>query len=217
MGPSVEKGLDYTIARRRMVEEQLSSRDIADERILKAFLEVPRHLFVDQAIGARAYDDCSFPIGLGQTISQPYIQALMMQYLSIRPDDRVLEIGTGSGYQTAILSLLAREVYSIERLSPLSKKAGDTLSKVKTGRIRIKVSDGSDGWSFYSPFDKIIVSAAMPEKPVKLISQLAEKGMLIAPVNSDREYLMLFIRDKDVITEKRLSQCAFVPLLKGVG
>ena len=98
----MEKGLDYRIARRRMVEEQLSSRDIHDNRILKAFLEVPRHLFVDPAIGARAYDDCSFPIGLSQTISQPYIQALMMQYLMIRPEDRVLEVGTGSGYQTAI-------------------------------------------------------------------------------------------------------------------
>ncbi|MBN2069815.1 MAG: protein-L-isoaspartate(D-aspartate) O-methyltransferase [Candidatus Krumholzibacteriota bacterium] len=200
-----------------MVEEQLSSRDIRDERVLKAFMEVPRHLFVDPAIGARAYDDCSFPIGLAQTISQPYIQALMMQYLKIKPDDRILEVGTGSGYQTAILSLLCREVYSVERLAQLSTKAGDTLSTVRTGRIRIKVADGSNGWRFYAPFDKIIVSAAMPGRPNRLLEQLAEEGMLIAPVASDGEYLVLFSKKNEAIEEERLSQCAFVPLLKGVG
>ncbi|MBN2184551.1 MAG: protein-L-isoaspartate(D-aspartate) O-methyltransferase [Candidatus Krumholzibacteriota bacterium] len=213
----MEKGLDYRIARRRMVEEQLSSRDIQDKRILKAFLEVPRHIFVDPAIGARAYDDCSFPIGLSQTISQPYIQALMMQYLMIRPEDRVLEVGTGSGYQTAILSLLAREVYSVERLPQLSKKAGDALSKIKTGRIRLKVTDGFNGWGFYAPFDKIIVSATIPENPEVLLDQLAEKGLLIAPVSFDGECLMLFSKNDGVINRQRLSECAFVPLLKGVG
>ena len=209
--------VDYSIARRRMVEEQLSARGISDKQLLKAFLEVPRHLFLDPAVGARAYDDCSFPIGLSQTISQPYTQALMMQYLSIRMGDRVLDIGTGSGYQTAIISLLAREVYSVERLAPLSKNAGDILSRIVTGKIRLKVADGSDGWNFYSPFDKIIVSAVMPGKPDSLLDQLADKGMLIAPVASDHEYLMLFAKSGGRIAEQRLSKCAFVPLLKGVG
>ncbi len=199
-----------------MVEEQLSSRDIHDERILKAFLDVPRHIFLDPAIGARAYDDCSFPIGLSQTISQPYIQALMMQYLMIRPEDRVLEVGTGSGYQTAILSLLAREVYSVERLSQLSKKAGDVLSAIKTGRIRLKVTDGFNGWPFYAPFDKIIVSAAIPGNPDILLGQLAENGLMIAPVSSEGEYLMLFSKDDGTIKRQKLSECSFVPLLKGV-
>ena len=175
-----------------MVEEQLIARGIRYEFIMPAFLSVTRHLFVDAAVRVSAHDDCSFPIGHNQSISQPFIQALMMQYLRIQPDDKVLEIGTGSGYQTAILSLLARDVYSIERLAPLSKKAGDILSSIKTGRIRMKVSDGSQGWPFYAPFDKIIVSASMSERPLHLLEQLSENGMLIAPVASDGEFLVLY-------------------------
>ena len=208
--------VDYAIARRRMVREQLADRGISDKRILGAFLEVPRHMFLDPAIGARAYDDCSFPIGYSQTISLPFTQALMMQHLEIGPDDRILEVGTGSGYQTAILSLLGREVYSVERIAPLSRKAGEVLASIRTGRIRLKIVDGSDGWQFYAPFDRIIVAAAMKERPTALLEQLAEGGRLIAPIASKEEHLVLFNKRDGRIVEKRLSRCAFVPLLRGV-
>lgn len=199
-----------------MVKEQLSARDISDRRILEAFNKVPRHLFLDPAIGGRAYDDCSFPIGYSQTISQPYTQALMMQYLKISASDRILEIGTGSGYQTAILSLLGKEVFSIERIAPLSMKAGEVLSGIETGRIRLKVGDGSNGWEFYSPFDRIIVSAAMSERPDILLEQLKDGGLLIAPITAQSENLILFRKKDGKVNSRQLSRCAFVPLLKGV-
>jgi protein-L-isoaspartate(D-aspartate) O-methyltransferase len=216
MESRVETGIDYTIARRRMVTEQLQARGITDEDLLRAFLTVPRHIFVDPAIGSRAYDDCSFPIGHAQTISQPYTIAFMIQSLGVRRSDRVLEIGTGSGYQTAILSLIARDVYSIERLGSLVEKAEAALSRVDRGRIRIKIGDGADGWRYYAPYDRIIVSAAMPERPKALLDQLADDGSLIAPIAEGSEHLMLFSRDGHRITQQRLKKCAFVPLRKGV-
>ncbi|MBN1163479.1 MAG: protein-L-isoaspartate(D-aspartate) O-methyltransferase [Candidatus Krumholzibacteriota bacterium] len=212
----METELDFTIARRRMVVEQLASRGITDERILDAFGRVPRHLFVDPAIGNRAYDDCSFPIGYAQTISQPYIQALMIQHLGVGPRDKVLEIGTGSGYQTAVLSLLCREVFSVERIGALSKKAAEILGRIDTGRIRLRINDGSSGWQFYSPYDRIIVSAVMNARPDHLIEQLADKGTLIAPVDSGSECLVLYKKLDGKFNEQRLAPCSFVPLLKGV-
>ena len=208
---------DYGIARRRMVEEQLVARGIRDERIIEAFLTVPRHLFVDPAVRSRAYDGCSFPIGYNQTISQPFIQAAMMQHLGIISTDRILEIGTGSGYQTAILSLIAREVCSIERIEALSAAAETVLKEIPTGRIRLRAGDGSAGWPYYAPFDKIIVSAAMSERPEELISQLADGGDLIAPVQNVEEQLVLYSKKGEDIQEEKLSRCSFVPLLKGVG
>lgn len=208
---------DYGIARRRMVEEQLVARGIRDERIIEAFLTVPRHLFLDPAVRSRAYDGCSFPIGYSQTISQPFIQAAMMQHLGIKSTDRVLEIGTGSGYQTAILSLIAREVCSIERIEALSKSAEAVLKEIPTGRIRLKAGDGSAGWPYYAPFDKIIVSAATNERPDGLLAQLTSNGNLIAPVQEVEEQLVLYTRRGDEFEEQKLSRCSFVPLLKGVG
>ena len=208
---------DYGIARRRMVEEQLVARNIRDERIVEAFLTVPRHLFVDPAVRSRAYDGCSFPIGYNQTISQPFIQAAMMQHLGINSTDRVLEIGTGSGYQTAILSLIAREVCSIERIEALSAAAETVLKGIPTGKIRLRAGDGSAGWPYYVPFDKIIVSAAMSERPEELLSQLADGGGLIAPVQDLEEQLVLYSKKGEAIKELKLSRCSFVPLLKGVG
>jgi len=213
----MESGNDYKIARRRMVAEQLQARGIADERVLKAFLAIPRHIFVDPAIGSRAYDDCSFPIGYEQTISQPYTIAFMIQSLDVARSSRVLEIGTGSGYQTAILSLLARDVFTIERLSPLLKKAEAALSRVPAGSIRVKVGDGSLGWKSYAPFDRIVVSAACAERPTILLDQLAERGKLIAPISESLEHLVLFAKEHGSITEQRLARCTFVPLLKGEG
>ncbi len=208
---------DYGIARRRMVEEQLVARGIRDERIIEAFLTVPRHLFLDPAVRPRAYDGCSFPIGYNQTISQPFIQAAMMQHLGIKSTDRVLEVGTGSGYQTAILSLISREVCSIERIEALSAAAEAVLTEIPTGRIRLKAGDGSAGWPYYAPFDKIIVSAASNERPGELLLQLAENGCLIAPVQDIEEQLVLYSRRGEEFEEQKLSRCSFVPLLKGVG
>lgn len=198
-----------------MVQEQLYARGITDRRILNAFLAVPRHLFVDPAIGSRAYDDCSFPIGYDQTISQPYTIAFMIQSVGIERLSRVLEVGTGSGYQTAILSLLARDVFSIERLSPLMRNAESVLSRIHTGSIRVKVGDGSLGWKSYAPFDRIIVSAVTSERPAQLLAQLADGGRLVAPVNDDTEHLVLYAKRDGHIAERKLARCAFVPLKKG--
>jgi len=211
----MEAANDYRIARRRMVREQLYARGITDRRILNAFLAVPRHLFVDPAIGSRAYDDCSFPIGYDQTISQPYTIAFMIQALEVPRNCRVLEVGTGSGYQTAILAHLARDVFSIERLAPLMRNAETVLSRLHTGSIRAKVGDGSLGWRSYAPFDRIIVSAVMTERPTTLLEQLAEGGRLVAPVNETSEYLILFTKSDGRVAEQKLARCAFVPLKTG--
>lgn len=213
----MEQGSAYKIARRRMVTEQLEARGITDRKVLRAFLTVPRHLFVDPALESRAYDDCSFPIGYDQTISQPYTIAFMVQSLQVERRSRVLEVGTGSGYQTAILSLLARDVFSIERLAPLLKKAEMALSRIPAGSIRVKVGDGSLGWKSYAPFDRIIVSAASPDRPAALLDQLAEDGRLIAPVGGGSECIVLYTKERGNVAERRLARCAFVPLMKGDG
>jgi len=197
--------------------EQLQARGIADRAILNAFLAVPRHRFVDPAMGSRAYDDCSFPIGYDQTISQPYTIALMIQSLHVGRRSRVLEIGTGSGYQTAILSLLAGDVFSIERLAPLLRKAEAVLSMIRTGSIRVKVGDGSLGWKSYAPFDRIIVSAAMKERPSNLLEQLADGGRLVAPISATEEHIVLFAKRHGAVMEERLARCSFVPLMEGEG
>ncbi len=211
----MEPVTDYPIARRRMVAEQLVARGITDERVLEAFLAVPRHAFVDTALGIRAYDDCSFPIGYEQTISQPYTIAFVVQALGIARESRVLEIGTGSGYQTAILAQLARDVFSIERIEPLLAKAEESLARIPAGSIRVKLGDGSLGWKSYAPFDRILVSASMGERPEHLLDQLAEGGRLIAPIGESAEYLVLFVKENGATTERRIARCAFVPLLKG--
>ena len=208
--------LDYRIARRRMVTEQLIARGISSRPVIDAFMRVPRHRFVDPALGARAYDDCSFPIGFRQTISQPYTIASMVEALSVEPTHKVLEIGTGSGYQTAILSLLSRDVFSIERVERLSEKAEETLKTIETGRIRLKTGDGWHGWDYYAPFDRIIVSAAAKNRPDILLGQLADGGCLIAPVADGAEQIVLYrIRD-GAVEERPLRECAFVPLKKGI-
>jgi protein-L-isoaspartate(D-aspartate) O-methyltransferase len=211
----MEAAADYPIARRRMVEEQLQSRGITDPDILRAFLSVPRHLFVDAAAGNRAYEDCSFPIGYDQTISQPFTIAFMVRSLEVTRRSRVLEIGTGSGYQTAILSLLAHDVFSIERLAPLLKKAEGILARIKTGSIRVKLADGALGWSSYAPFDRIVVSAAMRERPATLLEQLADGGRLVAPISESAEHIVLFTKEGSLVKEQRLARCSFVPLVKG--
>ena len=202
---------------RAQLVETLRAKGINDLAVLKAVAEVPRHMFVPQGVRHRAYEDSPLPIAQGQTISQPYVQATYLQALGLKGDEKVLEVGTGSGYQTAILSLIAREVCSIERIEALSAAAEVVLTEIPTGRIRLKAGDGSAGWPYYAPFDKIIVSAATAERPAELLSQLAGNGCLIAPVQDVEEQLVLYRRRGDEFEEQKLSRCSFVPLLKGVG
>ena len=168
--------------REEMVRTQLGERGIRDVRVLEAMRSVPRHEFVPEEFRDRAYEDCPLPIGEGQTISQPYIVAVMLEHLALRADDRVLEVGTGSGYVTALLSLLCAEVFSVERQASLAEGARAVLARLGCNNVAIRVGDGSVGWSEVAPFDAVLVSAATAEVPVALFEQLSEGGRLIAPV-----------------------------------
>jgi protein-L-isoaspartate(D-aspartate) O-methyltransferase len=200
-----------------MVGNLARSGDLRTARVTEAMLAVPRHSFVEGESLRASYENRPLATEFGQTISQPTVVAIMTEALELTGGERVLEIGTGSGYQTAILSLLAHDVFSIERLAPLLKKAEGVLSTITTGSIRVKVGDGALGWMSYAPFDRIIVSAAMPERPSRLLEQLAEGGRLIAPISGDAEHIVLFAKRGTVVTERRLARCSFVPLLKGEG
>jgi len=167
------------LLRESMVEEQLIPRGINDRRVLDAMRKVPRHLFVPDSGLENAYGDHPMPIGEGQTISQPYIVALMTQSLGLKGTEKVLEIGTGSGYQAAILSLLSKEVYSIDRYGDLSQKAGETLGKLAFTNIKLMTGDGTEGWKEFAPYDAIIVTAATPSIPQPLLDQLTEHGRIV--------------------------------------
>lgn len=173
---------DYAKARTRMVQEQLTTRDIVDRRVLDAMLEVPRHLFVEDALRAQAYSDFPLPIGEGQTISQPYIVALMTQMLNLKGQEKVLEVGSGCGYQTAILARLCTQVYSVERIKKLLGKARKNLDKTRCYNAVCKVADGTLGWQEHAPYDAIMVTAGGPEIPNALIEQLADPGVMVIPV-----------------------------------
>jgi protein-L-isoaspartate(D-aspartate) O-methyltransferase len=175
---------DWEAQRRRMVVEQLGARDIRSERVLNAMLEVPRHLFVPEARRAEAYRDSPQPIGYEQTISQPYIVAFMTQALDVNPDHRVLEIGTGSGYQAAVLSTLAKEVYTIEIVSPLAERARRTLSDLGYRNIEVRTGNGYLGWPEHAPYDRIMVTAAPDEVPTTLVDQLKIDGLMVIPVGT---------------------------------
>ena len=174
----------YATGRERMVQEQLRRRDITDERLLAVMSEVPRHCFVDDAMRAQAYGDHPLPIGAGQTISQPYIVAYMTQALGLTGSEKVLEIGTGSGYQAAVLSRLCSQVYTVERINSLLAGARKTFDKLRYYNIRSKLDDGTIGWPENGPYDAIIVTAGGPGVPEPLIEQLADPGRLIIPVGS---------------------------------
>ncbi len=173
---------DYAKARARMVQEQLQSRDITDPRVLAAIESIPRHLFVEEALQAQAYGDYPLPIGEGQTISQPYIVALMTQMLALKGNEKVLEIGTGCGYQTAVLAKLCVQVYSIERIKKLLARARLNLDRVGCFNALCKVADGTLGWPEHAPYDAIIVTAGGPDLPEPLIDQLADPGIMVIPV-----------------------------------
>jgi len=210
---------NFEYLRQKMVEDQLLGRDIKDEKILDVFRKVLRHRFVDPTMYKNAYGDFPISIGEGQTISQPYIVALMVQLLGILKTDKVLEIGTGSGYETAILCEVAREVFSIERIDSLALKAKGVLEDLGYKNIHTKVGDGTLGWQEFAPFDKIVVTASSPEVPRPLLDQLSEGGKLIIPVGPrfTQRLLVLEKMKGGEISEKDICGCVFVPLIGKYG
>lgn len=199
--------------RERMVREQLESRDITDPRVREVMRRVPRHQFVSPALAAQAYADHPLPIGHGQTISQPYIVALMTQLAVPRPDSRVLDIGTGSGYQAAVLAELSRQVYSIEILKPLADEATGRLAQLGYKNVTVRHGDGYGGWPEHAPFDAIIVAAAPDHVPQPLVDQLAPGGRLVIPVGRFYQQLIVVEKDRDGRTHRRTTiDCRFVPL-----
>lgn len=204
---------DFLEERRRMVAGQLRSRGISDRRVLEAFESVPRHLFVPEGEREWAYDDCPLPIGFQQTISQPYIAAYMTQLLGLTGSERVLEVGTGSGYQAAILSRLAAEVHTIELILALADHAAKVLAETGATNIFLHIGDGSQGWSESAPFDAIIVTAAAPRVPKPLLDQLVDHGRMILPVGGSRfQELELWTRVGEAFSHETLLSVAFVPL-----
>ncbi len=205
---------DYEAERQQMVEHQLLARDITDPRVLAAMGRVPRHLFVPERIQRYAYIDRPLPIGRGQTISQPYIVALMTQLSWVREDSRVLEIGTGSGYQAAVLAEIAAEVYSIEIDCVLAERARLALEAAGYGSVVSKCGDGYFGWPEHAPFDAVIVTAAPPRVPEPLLEQLAPGGILVVPVGPTGEIQILktFTRTADGFEEWDIELVAFVPM-----
>ncbi len=200
--------------RARMVEEQLRGRGIRDERVLGAMVKVPREAFIAEADAPSAYSDFPLPIGAGQTISQPYIVAAMLQMLDLQPKDRVLEIGTGTGYEAAILSELTAEVWTIERHAELADKAREILQRLGYANVQVVHGDGSRGLPEHAPFDKMLVAAAAPRVPEELPAQLADRGRLMIPVGSRSEQQLQLVRKMGgeiSVTQHEL--CRFVPLV----
>lgn len=204
--------------RELMIEAQLIPRGIKDRRVLDAMRKIPRHLFMDEAMWHKAYDDMALPISEGQTISQPYMVAVMTELLELKGDEKVLEIGTGSGYQTAILAELSGEVYTIERLESLSDKAGETLRGLGYQNIHLSTGDGTLGKSEDAPFDRILITAGTPELPGPLIGQLSEGGIILAPVG-DRfsQQLVKAVKQAGKLLKEYHTPCMFVPLVGEFG
>lgn len=209
-------GADFDAARRRMVEEQLAApgRGIADPAVLAAMAKVPRHEFVPEALRPQAYHDGPLPIGHGQTISQPYIVAFMTEKLSPKPSDRILEIGTGSGYQAAVLSGLVAEVYSIEIVEPLAQSARTTLQRLGYGNVKVRTGDGYQGWPEAAPFDAIIVTCAPERVPQALVEQLKEGGRMVIPVGEAGAAQVLYLMEKQgsKLKAKAVLPVRFVPM-----
>jgi protein-L-isoaspartate(D-aspartate) O-methyltransferase len=203
---------DWDASRARMVDAQLRARDIADVRVLEAMRRVPRHRFVPEPVRHLAYDDAPVPIGSGQTISQPYIVAFMTQALDVAPGHRVLEIGTGSGYQAAVLAELTREVYSIEVIPELADGARATLADAGYGYVQLRTGNGYLGWPEQAPFDRIIVTAAPPEVPPALVAQLKPGGLMAIPVGIEEQELRILRRTAAGLEMLRTLPVRFVPM-----
>ena len=206
---------DLTTARQRMIYSQLRARGISDARVLEAMLRVPRHEFVPESYQAQAYEDHPLPIGNDQTISQPYIVALMLESLQVKPSDKVLEVGTGSGYATALLAELAAQVFSIERHAALAENARKVLAGLGYSNVEVLTGDGTLGFPNAAPFDAILVSAAAPELPAALLAQLREGGRMIIPVGRDDSQQLQVVRvinGQPVVAPRELVR--FVPLVR---
>ena len=208
-------GMTSQRTRDRLVK-RLRERGIESEPVLGVISSVPRHIFIDEALAHRAYEDTALPIGRNQTISQPFIVALMTQALFNRPRAAVLEIGTGSGYQTAVIAALAEKVYTVERIAPLIERAGARLRALKLRNVRLRNSDGNLGWADQGPFDGIMVTAAARHVPEALYEQLALGGRLVIPVGDEGSQELLIIdRDEEGFNQQSLEIVRFVPLLRG--
>lgn len=210
--------MNFDVARKKMVQEQIVARGIGDRRVLDAMLKTPRHIFVQEAMAAQAYSDSSLPVGEKQTISQPYMVALMTELLELTGREKVLEIGTGSGYQTAILAALAERVYTVERIRPLALRARKCLDSLRLFNVMLRINDGEGspiGWDDEAPFDAIIVTAGAPAVPDVLTDQLAAGGRLVIPVGNEQEQrLVRIVKREDGTLETTTSvACRFVPLI----
>ena len=205
---------DFNLSRERMVKNQLIARGIKDKRLLQAMGKIPRHLFIEEALWGEAYNDYPVPIGEKQTISQPYIVALMTEALDLKGDEHTLEIGTGSGYQTAILAELSEKVYTIERIKSLLVNARKLLADSGYDNILFKAFDGTLGWKEYAPFDAIMVTAGAPSIPEPLTDQLADNGRMIIPVGDKHSQELIKVTKKgDSLKKKNLGGCRFVNLI----
>lgn len=205
----------YEIPRGRMVEYLQGHYKIADERVLAAMNAVPRHLFVPEALRSQAYKDNALPLSAGQTISQPYIVARMTELLELKGRERVLEIGSGSGYQTAVLAMIARKVFAVERIAPLAAEAKERLIQLGYRNISYRTADGTSGWEIYAPFDAILVAAGGPEIPEPLVKQLEIGGRMVIPIGQDQktQILVRVTRTENGFTTENCGPCAFVPLI----
>ena len=206
--------MDFSELRKCMVETQLVGRGIKDNRVLSAFLDMPRHEFVAAELRSSAYEDRPLPIGSGQTISQPYMVAVMTELLELNKQTRVLELGTGSGYQTAILAMLVKRVYSVERIEVLANYARSRLEKLGINNVEIVIADGTIGLEEFQPYDAIIVTAGAPKIPRILLDQLVDGGRLVIPIGGRFSQILVSVQKKDnQIIKKELFSCVFVPLL----
>ena len=210
---------EYESKRLQMLETQIRVRGVKDRRVIEAFRKVPRHLFLDEALWPQAYDDHPLPIGEKQTISQPYIVALMTEALNLTGHEKVLEIGTGSGYQTAILAGLAEQVYSIERIPSLAKRARKILDDLQYTNVITNIGDGTQGWKEYSPYAGIIVTASAPEAPNPLLQQLEVGGRLVIPIGDElTQDLMVYVKEgEDRYREENYGGVRFVKLIGAYG
>lgn len=205
---------DYKMLRENMVDCQIKARGINDEKILQSMREIPRHLFVPEQQRTYAYEDFPLPIGEGQTISQPHIVALMTEMLRLKGHEKVLEIGTGSGYQAAVLSKIAKEVYTIEKIESIGLKAKELFKELGYKNIKVKIGDGTEGWAQYSPYDGIIVTAGSPQIPEPLIEQLGENGRIVVPIGGPfSQDLILGEKIKGELITRTICGCVFVPLI----
>ena len=206
---------NYVQARRRMVEEQIAARGVRDPRVLAAMVAVPRHVFVPEGQWHHAHEDHPLPLGEGQTVSQPYIVAAMTEALELTPESRVLEIGTGSGYQTAILAHIARMVYTVEIIKSLSVQARLTLLRLDIRNVRFRIGDGHDGWPEFAPYDRVIVTAAAETMPYQLVEQMVDGGKMVVPVGpAGSQVLVLGMKHGKKLVQRHLMSVAFVPFVR---